>query len=95
MIDSRRHDPPGINLPSVGFLDPRLDTDDQAVVPRWSHNPEEMLVDQPDYEVKKVPLTSISLVTSRTIKVKRRSALTTTVESRELTRICVQPYGTR
>lgn len=42
-------------------------------MPRWSHNPEEILVDQPEYEVTKVPLTSISLVTARTIKVKRRS----------------------
>ena len=37
-------------------------------------------MDQPDYEVTRVPLTSISLVTTRTIKVKRRSVLNTIVE---------------
>lgn len=53
----------------LNLLDARLDKDAQAVVPRWSHNPEEMLVDQAEYELARIPLTSISLVTARTIKV--------------------------
>lgn len=46
------------------------DKEARTVVPRWSHNPEDMLVNQPEYELTKVPLTSINLVTTRTIKVK-------------------------
>lgn len=65
---------------NCSLLVPRLDKDARAVVPWWSHNPEELLVDQPDYELTRVPLTSISLVTTRTIKVKRRSVLNTIVE---------------
>lgn len=45
------------------------DKDTLAVVPSRSHNPADMLVDQPEYELTIVPLTSISLVTARTIKV--------------------------
>ena len=58
----------------------RLDKDTLAVVPSRSHNPADMLVDQPEYELTIVPLTSISLVTARTIKVKRRSVPCTIVE---------------
>lgn len=49
------------------------DKDAKEVVPRWSHNPEEVLVNEEEYELKRVPLTSISLVTTRIIKVNRRS----------------------
>ena len=61
--------------PTLNFFspDPRLDKDARAMVPKWSHSPEEMLVDQAEYDLAAVPLTSISLVTARTIKVKRRS----------------------
>lgn len=55
-------------------LDPRLDKKDaEALLPRWSHDPGEMLVDQAEYELTRIPLTSVSLVTMKTIKVKRRS----------------------
>jgi len=53
------------------------------MVPKWSHNPEELLVEKPEYELAQVPLTSISFVTARTIKVKRRSVSTTMEKPRE------------
>lgn len=61
-------------LPLSDALDPRLDKAAEVIAPRWSHSPEEMLVDQPEYELAKIPLTSVSLVTMKTIKVKRRPA---------------------
>lgn len=71
-------------------LNHRSDKDAQAMVPKWSHNPEDLLVDQAEYELAAVPLTSVSLVTSKTIKVKRRSVSTMTAEwSRPLTWFCV------
>lgn len=61
-------------FPFLDALDPRLDKDAEVVVPRWSHNPEKMLVDQAEYELTRISLTSVSLVTMKTVKVKRRSA---------------------
>lgn len=78
-IDTCRCDSPGVDLTLVGPLEHRSDKDAQAVVPRWIHNPEDLLVDQTEYELVEVPLTSVSLVTAKTIKVKRRSVLTMTV----------------
>lgn len=66
-----------LTRPPLGI---RLDKDALAVVPSWSHNPADMLVDQPEYELTRVPLTSISLVTTRTIKVKPRSVPGATIE---------------
>jgi len=51
-------------------VDHRLDKDAQVVVPKWTVHPEEMLVDQAEYELTGVTLTSISLVTTRAIKVR-------------------------
>jgi len=65
----------GVTLALIKTLGRRLDKDAEAMVPKWSHNPEELLVDQAEYELAEVPLTSISFVTGRTIKVKRRSIL--------------------
>lgn len=80
MIENCRHDSPGVNLRPYRNLWWCLDKDAQAMVPMWSHNAEEMLVDQAEYELVAVPLTSISFVTARTIKVKRRSVLATTTK---------------
>ncbi|KAI0778677.1 antiviral helicase [Trametes elegans] len=45
------------------------DTDAQGVPPRWPPRPEALIVDEPTYELVAVPLTSIALVSDRTIKV--------------------------
>ncbi|TFK41940.1 ATP-dependent RNA helicase [Crucibulum laeve] len=47
----------------------RRDIDPQAVPPLWPPKPESLLVEDGVYDVRAVPLTSITLVTSRTIKV--------------------------
>lgn len=46
-----------------------IDIDAQAVTPRWPPTPEPLLIDDGVYELVTVPLTSISLITNRTIKV--------------------------
>ncbi|CAK5264477.1 unnamed protein product [Mycena citricolor] len=45
------------------------DIDNQAVTPRWPPLPQSLNVSEGVYEVTAVPLTSISLVTARTIKI--------------------------
>jgi hypothetical protein len=45
------------------------DVDVQAVVPQWNPDPDSLLIDQGEYEFARVPLTSISFITSKTIKV--------------------------
>lgn len=77
LIVNRPRGSPGVNLTLT--VDPRLDKDGRVVVPRWSHSPEEMLVDQAEYDLARVSLTSISLVTTKTIKVKRRPFLMSTL----------------
>ncbi|KII94033.1 hypothetical protein PLICRDRAFT_171718 [Plicaturopsis crispa FD-325 SS-3] len=46
-----------------------LEIDDQAVTPRWPPSPHSLLVNDGIYELTAVPLSSISLVTNRTVKV--------------------------
>ena len=46
-----------------------IEADPQAVTPRWPPTPESLLVDDTTYELVTVPLTSVSLVTNRSIKV--------------------------
>ncbi|GLB35762.1 putative DSHCT [Lyophyllum shimeji] len=45
------------------------DVDNQAVPPRWPPSPASLVVDNAVYELRAVPLTSIALVTNRTVKV--------------------------
>lgn len=45
------------------------DVDPQAIPPCWPPTPEALMGDQAQYELRAVPLTSISLVTNKTIKV--------------------------
>ena len=47
------------------------DIEPQAVPPRWPPTPESLAVNDGVYEMTAVPLTSISLVTGRTLKVHR------------------------
>ena len=47
-----------------------LDIDPQAIPPHWPPTPESLIVNDGIYELRKVPLTSIVLVTNKTIKVK-------------------------
>ncbi|KAJ7508688.1 ATP-dependent RNA helicase [Mycena galericulata] len=47
----------------------KRDMDPQAVTPRWPPSPESLVVVDGVYEVTAVPLTSISFVTGRTIKI--------------------------
>ena len=90
----------GVTLALIETLCRGLDTDAEAMVPRWSHSPEELLVDQAEYELAEVPLASISFVTGRTIKVIRRSVLSYNhgKAERMLTRVlvnlmaCVGPF---
>ena len=90
----------GVTLALIETFGRPLDKEAEAVVPRWSHNPEELSVDQAEYELAEVPLTSISFVTGRTIKVIRRSVLTNNHGKAEgmLTRVhvnlmaCVGPF---
>jgi antiviral helicase SKI2 len=49
------------------------DIDPLAVSPRWSLRAEALAIHAPVYDYKQVPLTSIALVTNRTIKVDTRS----------------------
>jgi len=47
-----------------------LDIDPQAIPPRWPPMPESLIVNDGVYELRRVPLTSIVLVTNKAIKVK-------------------------
>ena len=46
-----------------------LDIDFQVVPPRWPLQPQTLVVEGGVYELIAVPLTSIAIVTSRTLKV--------------------------
>ena len=46
-----------------------LDIDSQVVPPRWPLQPQTLVVEGGVYELIAVPLTSIAIVTSRTLKV--------------------------
>lgn len=48
-----------------------LDEDEQAVPPQWPPSAQNLVVDDGVYELAVVPVTSIALVTSRTLKVMR------------------------
>ncbi|KAG6846094.1 hypothetical protein H0H87_006458 [Tephrocybe sp. NHM501043] len=45
------------------------DIDNQAIPPYWPPTPESLVVDDGVYELRAVPLTSVALVTSRSVKV--------------------------
>ncbi|KAI0931412.1 hypothetical protein AcV5_005097 [Taiwanofungus camphoratus] len=45
------------------------DMDAQNLPPRWPPNPASLVVDNPTYEFSTVPLTSVTMVTSHTVKV--------------------------
>ncbi|KAI0830808.1 antiviral helicase [Trametes gibbosa] len=45
------------------------DVDAQGVPPQWPPRPETLLVDEPTYDLTPVPLSSIAMVTNRSIKV--------------------------
>ncbi|KAI0334446.1 antiviral helicase [Cubamyces sp. BRFM 1775] len=47
----------------------KTDVDGQAIPPRWPPRPESLLVDEPIYDLTPVPLTSIAMVSSRSVKV--------------------------
>ena len=46
-----------------------LDIDSQVVPPKWPLRPQTLMVERGVYELIAVPLTSIAVVTSRTLKV--------------------------
>lgn len=48
-----------------------LDEDEQAVPPQWPPSAQNLVVDDGAYELSIIPVTSIALVTSRTLKVIR------------------------
>lgn len=50
---------------------PLLDVDVQAVPPHWPPSAQDLVVGDGVYELTSVPITSIALVTSRTLKVMR------------------------
>lgn len=52
-----------------GNLGLPLDIDSQAVPPKWPLQPQTLMVERGVYELIAVPLTSIAVVTSRTLKV--------------------------
>ncbi|CDO73133.1 hypothetical protein BN946_scf185007.g187 [Trametes cinnabarina] len=47
----------------------KTDVDGQSLPPRWPPRPESLLVDDPTYDLTPIPLTSIAMVSNRTIKV--------------------------
>ena len=53
-------------------MSPLLDVDTQAVPPRWLPSARNLVVEDGVYELTDVPVTSIALVTSRTLKVRPR-----------------------
>jgi antiviral helicase SKI2 len=52
-----------------------LDVDVQAVPPQWPPSAQDLVVENGVYELTEVPITSIALVTSRTLKVMRLADL--------------------
>jgi hypothetical protein len=48
---------------------PLLDMDVQAVPPHWPPSAQDLVVEGGVYQLTEVPITSIALVTSRTLKV--------------------------
>jgi antiviral helicase SKI2 len=50
---------------------PLLDVDVQAVPPHWPPSAQDLVVEDGVYELTDVPITSIALVTNRTLKVMR------------------------
>jgi len=50
---------------------PSLDVDVQVVPPHWPPSAQDLVVEDGTYELIDVPITSITLVTSRTLKVMR------------------------
>jgi antiviral helicase SKI2 len=48
-----------------------LDVDVQAVPPQWPPSAQHLVVEDGEYELIVVPVTSIAFVTSRTLKVMR------------------------
>ncbi len=48
-----------------------VDVDPQALPPRWPPQPEWMLIDEPQYELTTVPLSSIVMAAYQSIKVRR------------------------
>lgn len=52
-----------------GNLGLPLDIDSQVVPPKWPLQPQTLMVERGVYELIAVPLTSIAVVTSRTLKV--------------------------
>ncbi|KAI9057026.1 antiviral helicase [Trametes sanguinea] len=47
----------------------KTDVDGQSLPPRWPPRPESLLVDEPTYDLTPIPLTSIAMVSNRSIKV--------------------------
>ena len=54
---------------------PLLDVDVQAVPPHWPPSAQDLVVKGGVYQLSEVPITSIALVTSRTLKVTRPANL--------------------
>jgi hypothetical protein len=54
---------------------PSLDVDVQAVPPRWPPSAQDLVVEDGVYGLTDVPITSIALVTGRTLKVMRLANL--------------------
>ena len=52
-----------------------LDVDVQSVPPHWPPSAQDIVVEGGVYELTEVPMTSIALVTSRTLKVMRLANL--------------------
>ncbi|KAJ2987960.1 hypothetical protein NUW54_g9269 [Trametes sanguinea] len=46
----------------------KTDVDGQSLPPRWPPRPESLLVDEPTYDLTPIPLTSIAMVSNRSIK---------------------------
>ena len=56
-------------------MSPLIDVDLQAVPPLWPPSAQDLVVENGVYELCEVPITSITLATSRTLKVMRVSNL--------------------
>jgi hypothetical protein len=54
---------------------PLLDVDVQAVPPHWPPSAQDLVVEDGVYDLIDVPITSIALVTNRTLKVMRPANL--------------------
>ncbi|KAE9409256.1 ATP-dependent RNA helicase [Gymnopus androsaceus JB14] len=55
------------------FKNGKRDVDNQAITPRWPPTPSSLVVGKPTYQLTTVSLSSISMVTDRTIKVDVRA----------------------